>query len=618
MSSGAGVFTSSVASSDIYSITFVSAYFTLKETPYFTHSNHDLWDPELLMDIVSIGVPVCLYIGKDCPQESLFLEWETSYPNFRVMPYRADYRDSWVHLQCTEVLKTGIAVGLPTKRNFNKDTYEYLVYMNSRVELMEDAISENIWDTTHFAWVDFNITKLFKHKEPTLAYLANLANREKGYLAPSVLAMPGCWSKPATTDSLGADISWRFCGGFFMGDEDSLYDFGEKYRDHFATFLEKYRVLPWEVNFWAYLESAHGWNPTWYKGDHNDTMVHVSADVYTPGLSNKISSKIAYDYPDIPGFYPGSASYVFHGGKHWLNTRYVSYWMYPNGYYRFHTSDRVIENRNVVSELDPATMTPVSTEDNDAFEEMSATLRDASGGAISPTDIKTVSADKSRHFSEGLEDIRLYSLGDRIRFVATTVNYSPNGRPRIMVGTYLAENREYRDCRIIQPPTDTWCEKNWIPLTRSPTLAGEGTHSSEEEEWFVYKWWPFELGRVDAGGTLRIEHRFDTPEETFSKIRGSSTFTDYGDGQHLVGVVHFSEEHTPRHYYHMLVLLERETFRPTRYSRTFYFEKLSIEFCIGFTAKLEGQAYGFWISRFDRDPLYVEVAKMDIPLEFAV
>jgi len=576
------------------SITFVSAYFTLRETPYFTHNHTNTWNPELLMDIVALGVPVCLYIGKDCPHETLFLEWETSYPNFRVMSYRVDYRESWVHLKCIESLESGTPIGLPNKRNYDKDTYEYLVYMNSRVELMEDALSENIWDTTHFAWVDFNLTGLFKHKETTLDWLLQLS---RGYLAPTVLAMPGCWAKLTNLDSLGTEISWRFCGGFFLGDADSLYDFGEQYRTHFATFLAKYRCLPWEVNFWAYLESAHGWTPTWYKGDHNDTMVDVSADVYTQGLGDTPICKIQYDYPDIPGFYPGSASHVYHGGKHWLNTRYVSYWMYPNGYYRFQNADRVIENLNVVVELDPETREPVGT-----FAEMGAVL-DGSGHPLPTTRPKD---DKARHFSEGLEDIRLYSCGDQIRFVATTVNYSPNGRPRIMVGTYLAENREYRDCRMVHPPSETWCEKNWIPLPKQ-TLNGPW------EEWFVYKWHPFELGQIHDD-TLRIERRYATPAEPFSKIRGSSTFADYGDGQHWVGVVHFSEEHTPRHYYHMLVLLDRETFRPTRYSRTFYFEKLSIEFCIGFG--VINDTYEFWISRFDRDPLYLEMAKSEIPLMF--
>jgi hypothetical protein len=582
-----------------HSITFVSAYFTLQKTPYFTHGHPDLWNPEQLMDIVSLGVPVCLYVGKDNIHEPFFQEWEINYPNFRVMPYRVDYTDTWIHMKHAEILEQGHPLSLPAKRNHEKDTYEYLVYMNSRVELMEDAISENVWETDHFAWIDFNLSHLFKNKETTLEYLRQLS---LSALSPQCLVLPGCWSKPGNMDTISTDISWRFCGGFFLGDTESIWKFGEAYRTHFGSFLETYHVMPWEVNFWAYLEHAHGWAPIWYKGDHNDTIIHVSADVYTLELS--IETRKEYAYPAIDGFYPSSASYVCHRGIHYLNTRYVSYWMYPNGYYRFHTGERVIENKNVVSVLVPASMTPGD------YREMGK-IYGIHGGELAPIP----HPENKRHFTEGLEDIRLYSLGEDIRFIATTVNYSPNGRPRIVSGTYCPETLEYRDCRVIEPPTDTWCEKNWIPLPKQNKETGVW------EEWFVYKWCPMEIGRSKfCGGeavvkslNLRIEQTWETPSEIFSKIRGSTPFVEYGDGIHWIGLVHSSEEHTPRHYYHRLVLMEKETFRVVKWSRSFFFETLSIEFCIGMTYRDE--IYHFWISRFDRDPLYVTVRKEALPLE---
>ena len=604
------------------SICFVSAYFPLRKTPYFTEHHPEEWTPESIIDIVSLGVPFCLYIGKECPYESLFREWETIYPNFRVMSYRTDYHDTMIHKTCIDLLEMGIPVSLPEKRNPEKDTYEYLVYMNSRVELMEDAISENIWNTTHYAWIDYYSSTLFKQKEETLEYLKQLSLKPLS-TEPKTIVVPGCWAKPENMKTIATTIHWRFCGSFFLGDAESIHEFAELYRRHFAGFLEKYRCLPWEVNFWAYLEYEHDWRPIWYKGDHNDSLVYVSADIYTRGLNDRIVSKSVYAYPEFTGFYAGSASHLFHNGKHLLNTRYVSYWVYPNGYYRFHNNDRLIENRNIVSELrqvQSEASAKQRTKDLKDLPEMvyhrrimdAETMRplyyrkmnklyDTAGEEI----VSTYSTRKI--VSEGLEDIRLYSLGDTVRFIATTYGYSKNERSRIMIGTYMVDDLEYRNCQLIQPPTDTMCEKNWVPLPKYNTESGEW------EEWFVYKWCPFELGKIDATGTLRIEHRFDTKKSVFGKIRGSTTFTDYGDGKHLVGLVHFSEEHTPRHYYHMLVLLDRETFEPRRYSDTFFFEKLAIEFCIGMYCCPETQMYTFWISRFDRDPLALTVRMEDIP-----
>ena len=63
-------------------------------------------------------------------------------------------------------------------------------------------------------------------------------------------------------------------------------------------------------------------------------------------------------------------------------------------------------------------------------------------------------------------------------------------------------------------------------------------------------------------------------------------------------------------------MLDKQTFKPLKYSQNFCFEKVGIEFCIGFTIKDE--KYHFWISRFDRDPLLVSLDMNKIPLCFDV
>jgi hypothetical protein len=93
-----------------------------------------------------------------------------------------------------------------------------------------------------------------------------------------------------------------------------------------------------------------------------------------------------------------------------------------------------------------------------------------------------------------------------------------------------------------------------------------------------------------------------------------------------MGVVHFSEEHSPRHYYHMMVILDKDNLRIKNYSETFCFEKLGIEFCIGFTMgnslfgtdvnlcvyKYNVNNIMFWISRHDRDPILISVKNKEI------
>lgn len=564
-------------------ITYVSAFYTLTDTPYFENRIFE-WNPIYIKSILDTGVYLCLYIGRNCKYQNLFEEWQKTYPHFQIMAYHVDYKDSWIHHACNEY-GSEKGIDLPKTRNTEKDTYEYLVYMHSRIEWLEDAISENPFSTTHFAWIDFNLPNLFKTKQ-TLSFLKYLAHCD---LKPSCLIMPGCWDKLTETqaESPCDSIFWRFTGGFILGNTDSILEFGQKYTEWFPTFLKRYACLTWEVNFWAWLESVADWHPTWYRGDHNDSILSVSADHYTrPIPSTKL---VEYGYPKIDTFYPTSASYIdFHGQKI-LNTRFVNYWIYPNGYYRFYNTNMIIQNINMVSVLDDDYMPT-------CFEKMDPQLLDQHGEPIEkPVFEKTP-------YSEGLEDVRLYVHQNRLRYIATNVDYSPVQRNRMIVGDYDLERHQYLNTMIVDPPTDTWCEKNWIPISHQ-------TPNNEYREKFIYKWSPMEIGEIENGKLLIRESFTDLPW-IFSKIRGSTTFEEYGDGKHLVGMVHFSEEHGPRHYYHLLILLDRETLKPAKWTKTFCFRALTIEFCIGMK-NLE-EEYLFWISQFDRDPIQLRVDKQEL------
>jgi hypothetical protein len=326
------------------------------------------------------------------------------------------------------------------------------------------------------------------------------------------------------------------------------------------------------VNFWAYLEGICGWSPAWYSSDHNDRIIEMSADLFSRPLA-PVAEIAEYDYPYLDPYIPTSAAYLFHEGRHILNTRFVNYWCYPNGCYLFHDKRGVIGNRNLVCYLTDENAEGVMQPIDGTFREMDA------------DSVDLVKRDE-QCFSEGLEDIRLFTDTDSgtVKFIATNVNYSETGRCSIMVGDYDLERNRYSNCRMIKPPGESWLEKNWIPLNNGQ---------------FIYKWSPMEIGHIDPDESrLIIDRVYPIDHLYFHKVRGSTTFVPVNDG--LLGVVHFSEDHSPRHYFHMLVLLEKETYRPLKYSRTFHFESLSVEFCIGFA--ILGGKYHFWISRFDRDP----------------
>jgi hypothetical protein len=184
----------------------------------------------------------------------------------------------------------------------------------------------------------------------------------------------------------------------------------------------------------------------------------------------------------------------------------------------------------------------------------------------------------------------------------------------MVVGEYDIENRCYKDSYLIEPPTNTFCEKNWIPIIK--TIHDHGI----QEELFIYRWQPFEIGKIvekeNGERQLDIVITYDTTKIApfFYKIRGSAPLVEYNG--HLVGVIHFSEEKKPRNYYHMMIMLDKDTYMPLKYSRPFYFKNVGIEFCIGFS--INENKYWFWISQFDRDPMLVsiDIDKIEFSCDF--
>jgi len=563
------------------SVTFVTSFFYIYEKDY-DEKKSALWRVDRFREIAETGIQICIYT---CPV------YEQHVKNLA-----AEFPENVRWMKTMELNDTMIAKSLtdnkllPAQRNENKDTVEYMILINSKTEFMADSIERNPWNSTHFAWIDFSISYVFQEKDKTLILLRSLAKRT---YQSSCFIIPGCWPKfnNEYISHITDTIFWRFCGGFFLGDAASVLHFHQLYVQHFRDFVFKYNKLVWEVNFWAWLESTCDWQPSWYLGDHNDSILCIPPEFFSQVLLGAGAKHYQYGYKDIDGYYPSSAAYVYWKGQYTLNTRYTNYWLNPEGYYVYLDGTNVIRTKNVYSEL--------------CFEE------DADGELVLVPEhyyqmVENISLPKHDKHSRNVEDMRLYVNNHKIKFIGTTVGYHHTGGNRMIVGEYDTHHLQYTEEYIVEPPQDTWCEKNWIPLV-----------NREGEEYFIYRWEPFEIGKIVLD-TETNQHRLNivkTYDDTkyvpfFHKMRGSTTFVETTEG--LVGVVHFSEETQPRHYFHMLVLLDKYTFQPLKYSEPFVFEKVAIEFCTGFD--IRSGKYWFWISRFDRDPLMVYLETTKIPL----
>lgn len=269
------------------------------------------------------------------------------------------------------------------------------------------------------------------------------------------------------------------------------------------------------------------------------TIKYVNSSGY-PNKQHVITNCIFYTKPlnakwqrltfPVPESYVSSSISV---NSDWtMNVRCVNYFINPNGSYRFQP-DGTIRTRNFKSTWDP------ESRSWEGFDE----VRDP---AYLPTNEK--------ESIRGIEDVRLFGS----TFTATTREFCQDGRNRMMIGTYP----DMTDCKVLESPMGSWCEKNWIPIGDNKV---------------VYSWCPFRVGEV-TDTSLKFTHSYETPE-WFSHLRGSST-PFLHDGK-LWFMTHLVIHSDPRKYLHSWVVVDAETYRPLSFSRPFSFRHWGIEYCAG-------------------------------------
>jgi hypothetical protein len=185
----------------------------------------------------------------------------------------------------------------------------------------------------------------------------------------------------------------------------------------------------------------------------------------------------------------------------------------------------------------------------------------------------------------GLEDVRLYKSENKVYYTATSQNYSYSDSIRIIQGEYDEILNKFTNNVCLIPPTETYCEKNWIAL----------------EDNFIYKWHPLEIGKV-IENKLEIILTLNTPK-FFKYYRGSSNVVKYKNYYWMV--THGIKNCTPRKYFHQIVILN-ENFSLKKYTIPFYFDKLAIEYCLGLVI-LNDIAY-MTVSQNDSNPIIVKIA----------
>lgn len=502
---------------------------------------------------------IVLYVNRD--YEEIIGNLIKDYDNIKLIVKELD--DTFIYNTCKN-----FNLRLPEERDILKDTYEFMILKNLKIEFLAETIMTNPFNTEYFAWIDFSIAYIFKN-DNTIDYIKNLSLNEK-----NILYIPGCWNFKVNDEVLINKIVWRFCGNFIIGDNIGIMTLYLLYSRYFIIFLQKYNVLTWDTNFWSWLENNTEWTPNFYNANHDDSIVMIPIKHI---LKNYISS--SYDYINIENFHPSSSSYVYFNNKHILNTRFINY---------TYEGDKVIKNQNVLNSLN------ICSELDDNLIPINYNIMNND-----TINLKCNFDD----FSIGLEDIRLYIFRDQLKFIATNVCYTPRGYNRMIIGNYDINNYSFSNCKMINMQNESEAQKNWIPIN---VLNMEA---------FIYKWNPYEIGTYDMNNnyvSIKIKKYND---KIFESLKGSTNFVKLDN--YLVGLVHYriidNEPKYKADYYHILMALDNISKEPIKYSDPFKFSDGLIEFCLGMT--IEEENYVFWVSFYDNNPRCIKIPIENIEIK---
>ena len=255
-------------------ITFVSAFLKLNDDVFewYKSLNDCFLLFEKLFKVKDINIHLFLSSCYQTQGDLLLIK----YPENLKIDY-LELDDLWTH---QEVCKYS-NLSLPTNRNLKKDGIKYLSLQNCKLELISKAIQKNYFQNKHYSWIDFRIFHIIK-PEVEETFITDLEKIVSNKLKDKLLVIPGCWEKiydKLIFKYLIEKISWRFCGGFILGDLETLNKFYEDFKNDWSLFLSLNKIT-WEVNIWHLMELNNVINPLWFKADHDNTIIKIPEDCF--------------------------------------------------------------------------------------------------------------------------------------------------------------------------------------------------------------------------------------------------------------------------------------------------------------------------------------------------
>ena len=273
-----------------------------------------------------------------------------------------------------------------------------------------------------------------------------------------------------------------------------------------------------------------------------------------------------------------SICYSENNDKLYVNTRLVNY-TYKNGEIIVNTNENII-TKNIISVFDIT---------NPKW--------------IKETEFELEYDTKKDGIYVGLEDVRLLSNSMGVCFNANRgISYG-----KIMIETGSIDiNSQKVSSSLVSKNNSHPVEKNWILF-----------NTKAEKVKVIYNWHPLTIGEyiqnedttTDINTSFFTTSVIETPS-IFKIMRGSTNGVTINN--EIWFITHLVSHEQKRHYYHMFVVLDIDTFNVKRYSVPFTFEKKHIEYTLGFVFDKKTENFMIGYSTMDQTTNYMEVSKGNV------
>ena len=198
----------------------------------------------------------------------------------------------------------------------------------------------------------------------------------------------------------------------------------------------------------------------------------------------------------------------------------------------------------------------------------------------------------------GLEDVRLFLDDEKMYYSANRgiVEHGSDNKMVIEAGSIETETGKTIDSCFLTMDGQREIEKNWVYF------------QGETRKKMVYGWHPLILGTIE-GSQLIKTHEFQTPA-FFRHVRNSTNGIIIGD--EIWFIVHIVSYEDRRYYYHMFIVLDKNTLALKKYTKMFTFEKEKVEYTLGFSYNEKMDSFLIGYSTMDNSTKFINVDRAKV------